>query len=153
MIDFNRMKQLIHAGNSARIYSFFKRNRNSIRKRLTDFLSRETQTPYLVHLLSNFEGIRRIDIYFDAFEKALQGDVDLFLEDQRQIGYTRAIEGFHINDVYGYTVAFKEALRQSIISSSSVKQGKQEKLNGEDIFTINMLLDCAYYQLSLSFLR
>lgn len=152
MIDHPFGKSINHI-NSPKLLIFFRSNRRSIFSYLRKNLSIKPATNYKSFLLSDPEGQRRMSVYMNSFESALTGDMKTFLKDQKLIGYKRAMEGYHLNDVYGYTVAFKDALWEAIRLHNSDTKRNCECLNNEDIFALNNLLDSAYYFLSLSFIE
>ncbi|MCK5162129.1 MAG: sensor histidine kinase [Desulfobacula sp.] len=153
LINIEKIKQTLAADQTGKLYTFFNKCKEQLRTLLISSLGKEPITPYRTHLLKHPDGQQRINTYLNNFEKALKGDVDIFMEDMKQIGIIRALEGFHLNDVFGYTVAFKEALWQSVIDYNLSTDQENKKLNDNDIFAIHGLLDCSYYLLSLSFFK
>jgi len=152
-IDFEKIKQLIGKEQSRKLSRFFKSHRQRIYQLLLEHLREEPLSLYRTFLLNDPEGRRRVEVYLDSFEMALDGHLDTFLEDQKAIGYIRAMEGFHLNDVYGYTVAFKQTLWKAILEFNDRPEGKTAPLQNSDIFILHKLLDCSYYLLSLSFIQ
>ena len=150
LINFHR---IIGKDNGPKLLGFFQSYKKRIHAYLRHFLHLEPQTAYQKFILNNAEGTKRTLIYLDCFEAALGGKIDIFLEDQKRIGYIRAIEGYHLNDVYKYTVAFKEALWKASGEYNAETENPAARLNNDDIITFNKLLDGAYYQLSFSFLQ
>ena len=108
LINIEKIKQTLAADQTGKLYTFFNKCKEQLRTLLISSLGKEPITPYRTHLLKHPDGQQRINTYLNNFEKALKGDVDIFMEDMKQIGIIRALEGFHLNDVFGYTVAFKE---------------------------------------------
>ncbi len=153
MRDFNSFHQILHNGNAPKLLDFFQCHKEQIHAYLRKFILSEPPTIYRDFILNHPEGQGRARVYLDCFEAALSGNVEIFLEDQKRIGYIRAIEGYHLNDVYGYTVAFKDALWRASREYNAAKKDPVDRLNNDDIFTFNKLLDGAYYLLSLSFLE
>lgn len=140
-------------GDSAKRLEFYKIHKKQIHAYLLEFIQSEPPTLYQEFILKNTEGQERVQIYLDSFEMALSGKVETFLDDQKRIGYVRAIEGYHLNDVYRFTVAFKDALWKASRKYNESKQSPLGRLSNDDIFTFNKLLDNAYYLLSLPFLE
>ena len=153
MLDFTTFHQVLSKGNKPKLIDFFRSHRSHIHEYLCEFIGSESPTTYREFILTHLEGQRRVRMYLQRFESALAGNVEVFLEDQKQIGYVRAMEGYCLNDVYGYTVAFKDALWRASREFNASKQNPADRLNIDDILTLNKLLDGAYYLLSLSFLE
>ena len=153
MLDHSTFHKFLSAGNTAKRLDFFRCHKEQIHAYLIEFIESEPPTLYREFILKNAEGQGRVRVYLDSFEAALSGNVETFLEDQKNIGYVRAMEGYHLNDVYGFTVAFKDALWRTSREYNDAKQNPADLLNNDDIFTFNKLLDGSYYLLSLSFLE
>lgn len=153
MLDDSSFLNILTNTNAPKLLEFFKCHKEMIHAYLLEYIQSGPATNYRDFILTNAEGQERVRVYLDTFEIALSGNVKAFREDQKRIGYARAIEGYHLNDVYGYTVAFKDALWRACQGYNASKQDPAEQLNNDDIFTLNKLLDGAYYLLSLSFLE
>ena len=153
MITFDNIKHIITSEEFNKTRRFFKTYKNRIAKLLNNFLNEAPLTKYRAFLLKQHRGQSRLKTYIDSFEDALNGDIDVFIEDQENIGYIRAREGFQLNDVYEFTVAFKEALWQGILEYNSTIDEKDELIDPNDIFSLHKLLDCSYYLLSISFIK
>jgi len=153
MPDREASHPLLSRGDSEKRLDFYKCHKEQIHAYLLEFIQAEPPTLYQEFILKNTEGQERVQIYLDSFEAALSGNVQTFLDDQKKIGYVRAIEGYHLNDVYRFTVAAKDALWKASREYNNAKQDPVDQLSNDDIFTFNKLLDDAYYLLSLSFLE
>lgn len=153
MLNYSTFHKFLSKGNPDRRLDFFRCHKEQIHAYLIGFLESEPPTLYREFILKNAEGQGRTRVYLDSFEAALSGNVENFLEDQKNIGYIRAMEGYHLNDVYGFTVAFKDALWRTSREYNDSKQNPDDLLNNDDIFTFNKLLDNSYYLLSLSFIE
>jgi len=153
MPDREASHLLLSRGDSEKRLDFYKCHKEQIHAYLLEFIQAEPPTLYQEFILKNTEGQERVQIYLDSFEAALSGNVQTFLDDQKKIGYVRAIEGYHLNDVYRFTVAAKDALWKASREYNNAKQDPVDQLSNDDIFTFNKLLDDAYYLLSLSFLE
>ena len=145
--------EILSGGNSHKLLTFFKCRKQQIHDYLLAFLRSQPPSIYQEFILTHSEGKDRINIYLDSFEAALSGKVDRFLEDQKKIGYIRALEGYHLNDVYSYTVCFKDALWRASQEYNQHEAQGAYRLDIDDVFMFNKLLDGAYYLLSLSFLE
>ena len=153
MLDSSSVHKILSNGNRHKLLAFFQCRKQQIHDYLLGFLGSQPPSLYQEFILTHSEGQGRINIYLDSFEAALSGKVDRFLEDQKKIGYVRAMEGYHLNDVYSYTVCFKDALWRASQEYNQNETRAAYRLNIDDIFLFNKLLDGAYYLLSLSFLE
>jgi len=153
-INIEKVKQTLSAADrTGKLHTFFNGYKKRLRTLLITSLEKKPITPYRMHLLKSPYGQNRIDTFLNNFGNALNGTVDIFMEDMEQIGMVRVLEGFHLNDVYDYTIAFKEALWQCVMDYNLSTDQENTKLNDNDIFAIHGLLDCSYYLLSLSFFK
>ena len=57
-------------------------------------LEQQPQTDYLDFLIHTQEGRRRIKLWIDLLINSLEGKQQALFDDQNQIGYTRAIQGY-----------------------------------------------------------
>ncbi len=153
MILFDNIKQIITNEEFNKIRWFFKRYKGRIADLLNNFLNEKPLTKYRSFLLKHPKGQCRLKTYIDSFEDALNGNINVFIKDQENIGYIRAREGFQLNDVHEFTVAFKEALWQGILEYNSTIGKKNDLIDPNDIFSLHKLLDCSYYLLSISFIK
>lgn len=153
MLERSTFAKILTKGNPEKRLDFFRCHKRQIHESLLSFIQAEPPTLYREYILKDPEGQERVCVYLDSFEAALAGKVETFLEDQKSIGYIRAMEGYHLNDVYGFTVAFKDALWRTSIEYNDSKIEPADCLNNDDIFALNKLLDSSYYLLSLSFLE
>lgn len=153
MLNIGNFHRIIQRGDAPKLLDFFKSYKQQVHDYLIECIRSEPQTTYREYILNHADGQKRARVYINCFEAALSGNIEAFLEDQRQIGYVRAMEGYHLNDVYGYTVAFKDALWRASREYNAAKQDPAECLNNDDLFTLYKLLDGAYYLLSVSFLE
>ncbi len=152
-MDFEKIRHFLGEGCSRNVSLFFTAYRTRIHRLLLDLLSEEPLSTYRNFLLHDPEGNGRVVAYLDSFQAALDGEIDTFLDDQKEIGYVRAMEGYHLNDVYGYTMAFKQAIWNAILEYNEVQSGEENLLDNGDIFALHKLLDCAFYLLALSFVQ
>ncbi|MBL0716251.1 MAG: sensor histidine kinase [Desulfosarcina sp.] len=153
MLDHSTFHQFLSEGNASIRLDFFKCHKEQIHAHLLGFIQSEPPTFYREFILNNTEGQERVRVFLDSFEAALSGDIETFFEDQKNIGYIRAMEGYHLNDVYGFTVAFKDSLWRTSREYNDSMHNPADRLNNDDIFTFNKLLDGSFYLLSLSFLE
>ena len=153
MFNVEEIKKIIELSNSAKLLKFF----SAFKKQLYDvqrkLLSNEQPTAYINFLLNNPEGQKRIRFFIDSIEVALKGDVDVFFNDQQQIGYVRALEGYRLEDILGFTLNMKEALWVAIQKHNLQVNNSVDSLDINDMYVIHKLLDCSYFWLSLYFLK
>jgi signal transduction histidine kinase len=153
MLDRSSFQHFLSKGDASKRLDFFKCHKDQILAYLLEFLQSGPPTVYREFILNDTEGQERVRVYLNSFEAALAGNVDAFLDDQKRIGYIRAMEGYHLNDVYGFTVAFKDALWLTGKGYNNAKQNSVDRLSNDDIYALNKLLDGSFYFLSLSFLE
>ncbi len=150
--DYSSFHQFLSRGNVSKRLNFFKCYREQIHAYLLAFIRSKSKTIYREFLLENTEGQSRVRYYLDTVEAALSGNVETFLEDQKRIGYVRAVQGYNLNDMYGFTVTFKDAFWQACREYNDARPNPDDRLSNDDIFTFNKLIDGSYYYLTLSFL-
>ena len=143
--------KLLTDDTSEKLIRFFQSQRGKIHSYLLELLMSKPPTTYHEFLLNHPQGQERICVYFDSFASALSGNIEIFFGDQKRIGYKRATEGYQLSDVYGYTVAFKDALWRAAREYNADRHNQADILTIDDIFIFNNLLDIAHYLLSVSF--
>ena len=136
-----------------KLLAFFCSRKERIHSILLKKLKQSPPTPYMKFLLDTSEGLGRISVYFANFEKALRGQMDVFLSDLERIGYIRAIEGYQLEDVWEFTIAFKQALSQAVLEYNSEIRNKEAVINIEDVSFAHELIDYSNYILSFSFIK
>lgn len=152
--DLNQFETIwpdIQEGSVKRLSQFFKAEKTRIREKLHDNLQKSSIEPhYRSYLLDHSDGCERVGIYIDLFELALKGEFEPFIEDQKSIGYIRAMEGYQLNDVFEFTMAFKDALWRT---SRDVDEKPVKPLKNEDIFRMFNILNHSFFHLSRSFIQ
>lgn len=152
--DLNQFETIwpdIQEGSVKRLSQFFGTEKTRIRKKLHDNLRNSSIEPcYCSYLLDHPDGRKRVGTYINLFELALKGEFEPFIEDQKSIGYTRAMEGYQLNDVFEFTMAFKDALWRI---SRDVNENAAKPLKNEDIFKMFTILNHSFFHLSLSFIQ
>ncbi|MCD6185357.1 MAG: GAF domain-containing sensor histidine kinase [Deltaproteobacteria bacterium] len=153
MINIEEIKKIVKLPNSSKLIIFF----SAFKKRIYDIqcklLSNEQPTVYINFLLNNIEGQSRIRFFIDSIETALKGNVEVFFNDQKQIGFVRALEGYRLNDVLGFTINMKEALCVAVQEYNLQTNNDGNRLDLNDVYMIHKLLDYSYFLLSLSFIK
>lgn len=129
------------------------RDRKKQVRELMDHLLGQQESPYVQFILNDPEGRRRIPIYLDNFEKALRGEMDVWLNDLEQAGYTRATQGFKLEDVWGYTLAFKESMTQIIKEANSRTNNGLETIDMDDLYFLHELIDFSNHIVSSSYIK
>lgn len=69
---------------------------------------------------------------------------------RKKIGYIRATERYQLNDVFEFTMAFKDALWRT---SRDINEETAKPLKNEDIFRMFNILNHSFFHLSLSFIQ
>lgn len=149
MVNIENIQQLIELGDVSRVLPFYTNHKDRIQHHLRQILKQQPPTRYISFLLDDPIGRQRVWIYIISVEDALHGKAEVFFKDQEEIGYRRALEGYQVNDVLGFTVAYKTALWATIQEYNS---SGNDKLKAHDIRILSQLTDCSYYLLSRSFM-
>ncbi len=137
----------------AKLLTFFTNRKKRVHDILVKKLKQLPKTPYIKFLLETPHGQERVSIYFSNFENALRGQSDTFISDLRGIGYIRAIEGYQLEDVWDYTLAFKQAFSEAVLEYNTEAHNGEAIINIEDISFVHELIDYSNYALSFSFIR
>lgn len=153
MISVKEIKRIIENGNPEKLVRFFKHRKAEINRDLVTCLAAEPLSAFCNFILNKPEGRRRTEIYLERFAASFSGEIDAFLKDQKDIGYRRAMQGYHLNDVHGYTMAFKDALWRNIEEYNALSGQGPHRISNNEIFVLHKLLDYSFYLLSLSFIR
>lgn len=148
MFNIENIQQLIEHGDVSKVLPFYANYKDRIQYHLRKILRQQPPTRYLSFLLDDPLGRQRVWIYIVSVEDALRGKAEVFFKDQEEIGYLRALEGYKVDDVLGFTVAYKTALWTTIQEYNS---NGSDILDTHDIKILNQLADCSYCLLSRSF--
>jgi signal transduction histidine kinase len=132
---------------------FFAERKQRVYDMIRKRLAKEPSTPYIRFVLDHPQGERRRRVYLDAFEKALRGKVQVFFNDQQQIGYKRAVEGYNLEDVFIYKMVFREVMWHFINEYNAEREFEDDLINFSDVRFIEHLIDYSNYLLSYSFLK
>jgi signal transduction histidine kinase len=153
MINIEEIKKIIELSNPLKLRNFFSAYKKQIFDVQCKLLSNEQPTAYINFLLNDPEGQDRIRFFIDSIETALKGHIEVFFNDQAQIGSVRALEGYRLSDVLGFTINFKDALRAVIQQHNLHVNNRVDCLDLNDIYVLHKLLDCSYFLLSVSFVK
>jgi hypothetical protein len=140
-------------GNLDKLLPFYLAYKEQIKAMLASNLIKKEPTSYLQYILYHPDGRRRISIYVDNFAEALNGRLDLWLKDLEHAGYIRATQGFHLEDVWDFTLSFQDALSQSIKNYNGRIENAIEGITSDDVTFLHDLLDYSNHRLSLCFLK
>jgi len=132
---------------------FFAERKDRVYDMIQKGLEREPSSPYIRFILNHPEGQRRRREYVDAFEQALKGSVDVFFNDQQQIGYKRAIEGYRLEDVFIFKMVFSQVIWHFINEYNTEQEAGHNLITFSEIRFIEHLIDYSNYLLSYSFLK
>jgi len=116
-------------------------------------LKREPSTPYKFFISDHPNGQRRSQAFLKAFQEALNGRIDVLFDDQRQIGYKRAMEGYKLKDVFAYKMAFTEVMLLIITDYNAHRKSGEDLITFNDMKVITHLTSYSNFLLSDSFLR
>lgn len=153
MVNIEEIKKIIELSNPSKLRNFFSAYKKQIYDVQCKLLSNEQPTAYINFLLNDPEGQDRIRFFIDSIETALKGHIEVFFNDQKQIGSVRAFEGYRLRDVLGFTINIKDALRVVIQKHNLQVNNSVDCLDLNDIYVIHKLLDCSYFLLSVSFVK
>lgn len=153
MFNIEEIKKIIESSNSAKLLNFFSAFKKQIYDIQCMLLSNDQPTAYIKFLLNDPEGQSRIKFFIDSIEVALKGDIDVFFNDQQKIGYLRALEGYRLEDILGFTLNMKEALWVAMQTHNAQVNNPTDSLDLNDMYVIHKVLDCSYFWLSLYFLK
>jgi signal transduction histidine kinase len=131
----------------------FKQNLDRMYQTLMDRFAAEQPTRYLDFILHTKEGRRRAWQYLALFAEGLMGEPDGFLKDQTHIGFVRAQQGFRLEDVFQFTLTFKEILWKFISEYESAHPPEESGAIVDDSFYVHQLIDYSYILLCRSFLK
>jgi len=73
--------------------------RETIVRVMRSLMAQSPQSPYHEFILHTEEGLRRLSVWVDLIIRALEGRPEDFLEDQKRVGYYRAVQGFNFENV------------------------------------------------------
>ena len=116
-------------------------------------LRQEGPTRYIDFVANQPEGQERTRRYLNAFEQALRGNLTFFFNDQKAIGYKRAIEGYRLEDVYTHKIIFKQVILESLTVGDNKNAHEQGTPHIHNIIFLDLFIDYSNYLLSYSFLR
>ncbi|MGB9499208.1 MAG: sensor histidine kinase [Dissulfuribacterales bacterium] len=85
-------------------------------------IDQHSPSPYRFFILNTEEGLLRVKLWLDLLVRALHGEENIFYEDQRNAGYSRAMHDFSFDFVTQYYYSFQTALKIFLIK----KTGKEE---------------------------
>ena len=146
-------QDIIENADLKKLSQFFAKRKERIYDLIREGLKKGPPTPYICHILDHPKGQGRNRRFLNAFEEALRGRVDILFEDQQRIGYKRAIEGFNLEDVFTYKMAFREAIWHFINNYNAEQEFEQDIINLNDIRFIEHLIGYSNYLLSYPFLK
>lgn len=146
-------RDIIENADLEKLSKFFTERKERIYGLIREGLKREPPTAYIRHISDHLQGQRRSRRFLDAFEEALRGRVDVFLNDQQQTGNQRAVEGYNLEDVLTYKMVFREVLWYFINNYNAEQEQDQDLINLNDIRFIEHLIGYSNYLLSYPFLK
>ncbi|MFC1859841.1 sensor histidine kinase [Thermodesulfobacteriota bacterium] len=79
--------------------------------------------------------------------------MDIWLDDLEQVGYIRATQGFKLEDVWGYTLAFKQALTQTIKEYNAEITSHRDLIDIDDMIFLHELIDYSNHLVSGCFIK
>lgn len=152
MIKFDT-QEIIADADLEKLSGFFMKHQEQIYELIRERLQREPSTVYKKFISDHPNGQKRSQEFLKAFRQALSGNVDILFDDQLQIGYQRAVEGYELEDVFAYKTAFTEVMWFLINEHNDNLKSGADLITFNDIRVINHLSNYSNFQLSDSFLR
>jgi len=146
-------QEIIADADVEKLSRFFMDHKERIYELIRERLKREPSTPYKFFISDHPNGQRRSQAFLKAFQEALNGRVDVLFDDQRQIGYKRAMEGYELKDVFAYKMAFTEVMLLLITDYNAHRKSGENLITFNDMKVITHLTSYSNFLLSDSFLR
>ena len=134
------------------LHSILSANKEKLLEDLRARLSKYLPSDYYTMILFDPKGRQRTEEYYETFLTALEGDLASFVKDQEMIGYKRAIEGYPLEGVLGFTITFKSVIRDFINQFNLQAQSQEQRISVDEVFYLHSILDHSYYSLSRSYL-
>ncbi len=153
MLKFKAFAGIIRALPPPRFGIYFGDNLERVLQALMERLAQERPTRYLDFILGTPHGRERAKEYLAKFAQGLTGAPDAFMEDQVNVGFVRARQGFQLEDVFQFTLTFKEVLWQFISEYQDEAPPESCKTAVDDTFYVHQLIDYSYILLCESFLK
>jgi signal transduction histidine kinase len=149
-IDFS---EIMERADLEYLLRLFIERKEQIYSLLLERLRQEGPTPYIDFVANQLEGQERTRRYLDAFEQALRGNLTFFFNDQKAIGYKRAIEGYRLEDVFTHKIIFKQVILEQLTAGNGSNPNQKSLPNINNIIFLDLFIDYSNYLLSYSFLR
>lgn len=130
----------------------FRDNKERLLGELRGRLETYLPSDYYDMILFDPKGRQRTERYFDTFLMALDGDLASFIKDQELIGYKRAIQGYPLEGVIGFTITFKSVIWNFIRQHNLQAKSQEQTISMDEVFYLHSVLDHSYYSLSRSFI-
>ncbi len=146
-------QEIIADADVEKLSRFFRGHKSRIYELIRQRLKKDPPSPYNYFIAEHPKGQKRSQLFLKAFQEALNGRVDVLFEDQRQIGYERAIEGYELKDVFAYKMAFTEVMWLLINDYNAHRKSAQDFITFKDMKVITHLISYSNFLLSDSFLR
>jgi len=146
-------QEIIADADVEKLSRFFMDRKDRIYELIRERLKSEPPTPYKYFISDHPNGQMRSQAFLKAFQEALNGKVDVLFEDQRQIGYKRAVEGYELKDVFAYKMAFTEVMWLLINDYNAHQTSGEAMITFNDMKVITHLISYSNFLLSDSFLR
>ena len=146
-------QEIIADADVEKLSRFFMDHKERIYALIRERLKKEPPTPYKYFISDHPNGQMRSQAFLKAFQEALNGRVDVLFEDQRQIGYKRAMEGYELKDVFAYKMAFTEVMWFLINDYNVHLKSGEDLITFNDMKVITHLTSYSNFLLSNSFLR
>jgi len=131
---------------------FLKTHRSDLFTRLQRHLEQLPWSPYKEFILRTDEGKSRLRIWFDLAIDSLEGRQNRFFEDQKRVGYLRAVQGYMIENTIQVYRFFQHALFE-IIDRAAIEEKQNQFIPYNEIKEFLDILFQATITVSGSFLK
>ncbi len=97
--------------------NFLKQRKEDLLKGIIESLNKLPSTPYIDHLVRTSEGQCRISLWLDLLVQALEGNEQALFDDQKDIGYIRATQGYAFSQTSPFYPIALKTLNKSLIEA------------------------------------
>jgi len=146
-------QEIIADADVEKLSRFFMDYKDRIYELIRERLKKDPPTPYKYFISDHPNGQMRSQAFLKAFQEALNGRVDVLFDDQRKIGYKRAMEGYELKDVFAYKMAFTEVMWLLINDYNVHLKSSEDLITFNDMKVITHLTSYSNFLLSNSFLK
>lgn len=127
-------------------------HRDRILKEMKSQMSQRVVSNYRELLLDSEEGLWRMPFLIDLIVDAAGGDAKAFFEDQKKVGYDRAIQGVELDDMCQVFRGFREVCYGVLRDAVPGNQGHERELM-DQLYQLGNVLFEGYVVVARSYMR